>query len=88
MYPYITLADDTLITHSRLLNEGENKTVEVHFERPKVGGFDSATYTIPSYEQTERIGYTDDEICEFEELLRNHAHLFFEYAESGGIGIS
>ena len=88
MYPYITLADETLITHSHLLGEGEDKSVKVHFERPVSGGFDSATYILPSYKQTERIGYTDDEISQFEELLTNNAHLFFKYAETGGLQIA
>ncbi len=35
MYPYMTLPDETLITHSHLLDENGTKTVEVHFERPK-----------------------------------------------------
>jgi hypothetical protein len=88
MYPYITLSDETLITHSHLLGEDENKSVKVHFERPISGGFDSVTYTLPAYNQIEREGYTDEEIAEFEELLKNHAHLFFKYAEIGGLQIA
>ena len=40
MYPYIELADETLITHSHLKEENGVKTVSVHFERPKPYGFD------------------------------------------------
>ena len=88
MYPYMTLADGTLITHSHLLSDGENKTVEVHFERPKPYGFDMARCVLPTYEWIVRDGFTDDEIHKFERLLQDGAHIFFKYAESGGIAIA
>ena len=88
MYPYITLPDETLITHSQLLNENGNKTVEIHFERPTEGGFDMARCSLPTYKWVIRDGYTDDEIKQFEELIENHAHLFYKYAECGGIQIA
>jgi hypothetical protein len=88
MYPYITLADETLITHSHLLGEGEMKYVEVHFERPVQHGFDMARCVLPTYEWIIREGYTDDEIFMFEQLLRNGAHNFFRYAEMGGMNIA
>jgi len=69
MYPYMTLADGTLITHSHLLGNGENKTVEVHFERPKPYGFDMARCVLPSYEWIIMDGFSDDEIQKFERLL-------------------
>ncbi|MCL1903662.1 MAG: hypothetical protein FWF94_04510 [Oscillospiraceae bacterium] len=88
MYPYITLADETLITHSHLLGEGDGKSVKVHFERPTNGGFDSVTYILPSYKQIERIGYSDQEIAKFERFLKRAAHSFFKYAETGGLDIA
>ena len=89
MYPYITLADETLITHSHLLGEGENKSVKVHFERPVDFGFDSVTYMLPSYEQIKKVGnYSDEEIARFERLLKSSAHLLFRYAEEGGHGLA
>jgi len=88
MYPYITLADETLITHSHLLGEGESKSVEVHFERPKPYGFDMARCVLPSYKWIIRDGFTDDEIKKFERLLQDGAHTFFKYAETGGMSIA
>ena len=89
MYPYITLADDTIITHSHLIEDGEDKSVKVHFERPAGDGFDSVTYLLPYYAQIEKIGnYTDEEIARFERMLRKAAHLFFRYAEEGGHGLA
>lgn len=88
MYPYIELPDETLITHSHLLGEDEEKSVEVHFERPKPYGFDMARCSLPSYKWIIRDGYTDDEIVMFERLLHDAAHLFYKYAANGGLNIA
>ena len=89
MYPYITLDDETIITHSHLMGEGENKSVEVHFERPNDdGGFDTARCRIPGYEWIIRKGYNDKEMARFERLCRNAAGSFFRYAEEGGHGLA
>ena len=85
MYPYITLADETEITHSNLLEQNGVQTVEVHFERPTEHGFDSARCVLPSYQWKFNGGYSNAEILFFEELLRNNAHLLFRYANQGGI---
>ena len=34
MYPYITLADETEVVHSHVMDVNGVQTVEVHFERP------------------------------------------------------
>ena len=88
MYPFTTLADDTLITHSHILGDGEKKSVEVHFERPTANGFDMARCVLPSYRWIKREGFSEDEIYNFEKFLKNNAHLFFKYAENGGIKIA
>ena len=85
MYPYITLADETEITHSDLLERNGAQMVEVHFERPTEHGFDSARCILPSYQWKFNDGYSNAEILFFEELLRNNAHLLFRYANQGGI---
>lgn len=85
MYPYITLADETEITHSNLLEQNGVQTVEVHFERPTEHGFDSARCVLPFYQWKFNDGYSNAEILFFEELLRNNAHLLFRYANQGGI---
>jgi len=88
MYPYITLSDETLVTHSHLIEADGEKTVLVHFERPKPYGFDTARCSLPSYEWIIKDGFTDDEIALFERLLQVNAHTFFKYAELGGLNIA
>jgi len=88
MYPYIKLADETEITHSHIINNNNLQEIEVHFERPTENGFDMARCSLPSYKWLMCEGYSQNEIVEFELILRNHAHLLFKYAGSGGINIA
>ena len=88
MYTYMTLADDTEIVHSQIIEKNGKKKVIVNFERPTEDGFDSARCELPEYIWTEKEGYSDAEISFFEELLRNNAHLLYKYAGNGGIQIA
>ncbi len=88
MYPYMTLPDETLITHSHLMDKTGVNTVEVHFERPTENGFDSARCSLPSYEWIIRDGYSDNEIAEFEKILKDGVHIFFKYAQTGGAQVA
>ena len=57
MYPYMTLADETEIVHSQLIEEDGKQKVIVHFERPTEDGFDSARCELPDYKCILRDGY-------------------------------
>lgn len=85
MYPYITFLDGTEVVHSHVIQEGEMKRVEVHFERPIYNGFDTARCSLPDYKWLIRDGFSDKEMATFEEFLRSNAHLIFRYAENAGI---
>ena len=74
MYPYMTLADETEIVHSQIVEKDGMKKVIVNFERPTEDGFDSARCELPDYKWTER--------------LHSNAHLLYRYAENGGIQIA
>ena len=67
MYPYITLADDTEITHSHIMEQEGIQSVEVHFERPTEEGFVSARCVLPSYEWKFNEGFRPDELSLFDE---------------------
>ena len=60
MYPYMTLADETEIVHSKIVEKDGMKKVIVNFERPTEDGFDSARCELPDYKWTERQGYSDE----------------------------
>ena len=85
LYPYITLEDGTEIMHTHVFEEDGLQKVEVHFERPKEGGFDTARCQLPSYKWLTRDGFTDEEIRLFDQLVRSNAHLFYKYGANGGV---
>lgn len=86
MYSYMTLADETEIVHSQIL---DGDRVIVHFERPTEKGFDSARFELPSYKLLEKKGeYSTEDIEFFKKLLQYNAHLIYKYAGCGGVKIA
>jgi len=86
MYPYLIFENDnTEVVHSHILERNGQREVEVHFERPTVNGFDTARCVLPSYTWIIKKGYSENEMQYFTEFVRNHAHLLYRYAESGGM---
>ncbi len=89
MYPYITLADETMIVHSELRHKDGSDYVEVHFERPlESGGFKSARAILPSYEWLSNDGFSEGEIAFFTKLLEHNAHTILKYSKCGGLQIA
>ena len=81
MYPYMTLNDDTEITHSEMKPDGR---VKVYFETPDDnGGFETlpAIFRIISLENIS--GYSTLEMEYFKHLLRNNAHLIHRVFTGG-----
>lgn len=83
MYPYMTLPDDTEITHSDIINNNGKEQVQVYIETPIEGGFKDATSILPDYEWTVH-GYTEEEMKYFKDFVEKAAHLFFKFARSKG----
>ena len=82
MYPYMTLNDDTEITHSQMMDDGR---VKVYIETPDLkDGFHDATCWLPEY-TWECHGYSQAEMVFFKELIRDNAHLIMEFSQEGGI---
>lgn len=83
MYPFMTLNDDTEITHSEMKADGR---VKVYIETPDVkDGFHNATCWLPGYQWENIYGYSESEIQYYKKLLRNNAHLILEFSQEGGI---
>ena len=83
MYPFMTLNDDTEITHSEMKPDGK---VKVYIETPDaVGGFHNAICWLPDFTWENIQGYSDAEIQQFEELLKHNAHLILEFSQEGGV---
>lgn len=83
MYPFMTLNDNTEITHSEMKSDGR---VEVYIETPDdFGGFRNATCWLPDYKWEDIKGYSDQEMAYFKQLIQNNAHLIIEFSQEGGI---
>ena len=83
MYPYLTLNDDTEITHSEVRPDGR---VKVYIETPdEKDGFHDATCYLPDYTWESIHGYSDQEMEYFKRLIRDNADLILEFAQEGGI---
>lgn len=82
MYPYLTLNDDTEITHSEVRPDGR---VKVYIETPdEKDGFHNMTYYLPTYEVKDVNGYSDKQVEKFVEIIKSKAHLIIELAKEYG----
>lgn len=83
MYPFMTLDDDTEITHSEMRQDG---SVKVYIETPDdTGGFHDATCYLPAHRWEDIHGYSGTELDRFKQIVRNNAHLIMEFAQRGGV---
>jgi hypothetical protein len=83
MYPFMTLNDDTEITHSEMKSDGR---VKVYIETPDLkDGFHNATCWLPEYNWENIFGYSEIEMDYFKQLIRDNAHLIMEFSQEGGL---
>ena len=83
MYPFMTLNDDTEITHSEMKPDGR---VKVYIETPdEKDGFHNAICWLPEYDWESVNGYTAAEMEYFKRLIRDNAHLIIEFSRVGGV---
>ena len=83
MYPFLTLNDDTEITHSEMHEDGR---VKVYIETPDENdGFHNAVCWLPDYTWERINGYNEQEMDHFRQLIRNNAHLIIEFSQDGGV---
>ena len=80
-YSYCRFPDNTEITYGDI---DKNGNVLVRVETPVDGGFNSFGCILPTYQVTERVGYTQSDVNNLLDFLRNNAHLIIEFAIAGG----
>jgi len=82
MYPFMTLDDETEITHSEFLPDDK---VKVYVEKADAkDGFHDMTCYLPSYEITSVHGFSKEEQDKYMEIIRSTAHLIMEFSKDGG----
>lgn len=90
IHPYCKYSDGTEVVFSDIIiNENGEETIQIHFERPTLEGFDSIRFELPSYKILYREGkYTDKEIDIFKTVVERSAPSFYRWAREGGINIT
>lgn len=82
IYPFMTLEDDTEITHSEMQENGE---VKVYVETPdEKDCFHSLICYLPDYRVEEVEGYSEEEVEKYLDFIRKAAHLILEFSQEGG----
>jgi len=82
MYPFLTLDDETEITHSDLL---AGDRVKVYIEKPdEKDCFHHMTCYLPDYSVEDVFGFSGKEQEKYMEIIRSTAHLILEFSQTGG----
>lgn len=82
VYPFMTLEDNTEITHTEMLTDGR---VKVYVETPDAKDcFHSIVCWLPSYQIEDVRGYSDKEVGKYVEFIQKAAYLIMEFAQEGG----
>lgn len=82
IYPFMTLEDNTEITHTEMLTDGR---VKVYVETPDAKDcFHSLVCWLPSYQIEDVRGYSDKEVGKYVEFIQKAAYLIMEFAQEGG----
>lgn len=82
IYPFMTFEDDTEITHSEMLPNGE---VKVFIETPdEKDCFHSMVCYLPSYRIEKVVGYSQTEIDRYVAFIKEAANLIIEFSQEGG----
>lgn len=84
LYNFMELPNQTIISHSEILNRNDKEQVKVYIEKPIYGGFATATCYLPDYEWVDVFNFTEDEMDYLKELVESEAHMIFEFARTGG----
>ena len=77
-YPFMTMPDETEITHSSIFEENGVEKIRVYIERPVEGGFIDATCILPDY-SWQNNGFSDAEIKEFQDILEKGSHVIYKF---------
>ena len=81
MYPFMTLNDNTEITHSEMKEDG---SVKVYIETPIHMGFKSIECFLPKYDWKNNNGYSEEELKYYDEYIHSLSHIIMQLATEGG----
>jgi len=80
------LPDETIISHSEIINKDGKDHVKVYIETPdEKNCFNHATCWLPEDEWVDVLGYTQKQMDYFKDFVDSEKHLIFEFAKNGGL---
>ena len=80
MKNYYSTIDGNVLTFSDIRTDGLTDYIAVYFERPNDSGFDFAEGSIPSCTFSKSYGFSQDELLDMREYLRDNALLIWQLA--------
>ncbi len=81
---YYSTVNEIILTHSSIIEEESMDLVYVKFERANKTGFDFAEAKIPHFIFHKSYGFSEDEILQLTDYLKNNSALIWEFATKGG----
>lgn len=86
MKNYYSTIDDVVLTFSDIEERNGFDEICVRFERATENGFDFAEGKLPDNQFYKTYGFSEDDIFQFENYLRNNSFLIWEMAKEQKAG--
>jgi hypothetical protein len=84
MKHYYSTLNNVILTHSDLCVEQNQRKVYIRFERPNENGFDFVEGILPGENISKIYGFSEEELFNLKDYLKNNALLIWDYAQKGG----
>lgn len=81
---YYSTVNGIIMNHSEVIDKNGFDTVLVHFERPNKNGFDFLDMELPGNNVYKSFGFSEDDILDLKEYVRDNDSLIWEFARCGG----
>ncbi len=85
MKNYYSTVDHIVLTFSDIEEQNGFDRITVRFERPNQSGFDFAEGFLPENQFLKSYGFSEDELMQLENYLRNNAFLIWEMARENEV---
>lgn len=81
---YYSTVNGITMSHSEVLDKNGFESVMTHFERPNNSGFDFLDIELPGMIIIRSFGFSEDEIMDAKEYVRDNDSIIWEFARNGG----
>lgn len=86
---YYSTVDNIMLTFSNVQDTVQGfEEISVYFERPNENGFDFAEGKLPNTLFYKSYGFSEDELMDLQNYLKNNSFLIWEMAREAGAAIA